>query len=217
MRCVCHTHSDYKDVFDVFFSRYKKYCSLPLIVLTNKEIEGVECFVYKEDNTYKDRWISFLSTIEEDICILHEDFILYGKANIPNLPNEFDCVRLQKNGRLEYSLVENQLYEIVGFEDRFSITPSIWKSKSFKCFLERCASSAIWDLELFEQDNARDLKIGFYYDEEPPIGLFHNRSNFFPCVLSAISKGKWNYSEYKTELEEIFYEFGVDKNIRGVL
>lgn len=217
MRCVCHTNSEYRDVLDIFLSRYDKYCSLPLTIITNEMIEGRDCFVYESNTSYKDRWISFLNNVDEDICLLHEDFILYETANIPSLPNQFDCVRLQKNGRLEFKHIESNLYEIVGDCDRFSITPSIWKSKSLLLFLLSCKANSIWDLEILEQHNTANLKIGFVYSDEVCVGIYHHRSIFFPCILSAISKGKWNYSEYRSELECVFDEYSIDMNKRGLI
>lgn len=217
MRVVCHTHSDYFDVLEIFLFRYDRFCSLPLTILTNKIVEGRDCFVYDDSMTYKERWAAFLSNCVEDVCVLHEDFILYFYTNIPPLPNGYDCVRLQYNGNLEYKNDNGQLYEIVGNNDRFSITPSIWKSKSLKEFLEKSSSNSIWDLELLEQQNTISMKIGFFYAGEPKVGSLHYRSNFFPCILSAISKGRWNYFEYKEELDCVFKEYDIDKNIRGVL
>lgn len=214
MKVVCHTHSDCFDVLDLFLKRYEQFCPYPLTILTNKEIDGRDCFIYNETDTYKDRWIKYLKTIDEDICLVHEDFILYDHVNLNIDIKDYDCIRLQMNGNLSYENDYGDIYKIVGCVDRFSITPSIWKSKSLLSFYEMCESFGIWDIETNEQSKTNNMKIGFVYSNENKVGMFHYRSKYFPCILSAISKGKWNYNEYKADLDFLFESFSVDNNIR---
>ena len=45
--------------------------------------------------------------------------------------------------------------------------------------------------------------------------MSHWDSKVYPYVATAIVKGKWNYSEYESELSSLHKEYNVDKNIRG--
>ena len=46
-------------------------------------------------------------------------------------------------------------------------------------------------------------------------GVFHCDSIVFPYIATAISKGKWNTSEYKKELNFLFKEYNINPKERG--
>ena len=43
----------------------------------------------------------------------------------------------------------------------------------------------------------------------------HHNSYSYPYIATAIVQGKWNTLEYKDELDIIFNDYNIDKNIRG--
>ena len=55
------------------------------------------------------------------------------------------------------------------------------------------------------------------YTGEPKRGIYHYDSYVFPIIATAITKGKWNVSEYKKELEPLLVEFNIDTSKRGCL
>ena len=44
----------------------------------------------------------------------------------------------------------------------------------------------------------------------------HYNSLIYPYIATAVVKGKWNYSEYKNELDDIFTFYSIDKDVRGI-
>ena len=48
-------------------------------------------------------------------------------------------------------------------------------------------------------------------------GMYHYDSIVFPYIATAINKGKWNMSEYQTELDKMFNEYGVMPFERGIV
>ena len=73
----------------------------------------------------------------------------------------------------------------------------------------------IWDFE----NAIKNSGVDFMYKTgtEKKRGIYHCDSTIFPYISTAIVKGKWNETEYKNELTEIFNEFNIDKTIRGVV
>jgi len=53
-------------------------------------------------------------------------------------------------------------------------------------------------------------------EQEAKRGLYDYDSNIFPYIATAIVKGKWNYSEYKNELDILFDMYKINKMERGV-
>ncbi len=57
----------------------------------------------------------------------------------------------------------------------------------------------------------------FYYNGEPKRGMYHYDSEIFPHVSTALVKGKWNMSEYESELGLLMSKYKVDLSIRGAV
>lgn len=213
---LCHTNSEYFDVANLFVKRYRKFCNIELLFLTDIQFENEKCIIYNNKESYKDRWIKCLKSIMcDNILFLHEDFILTNKVEIPEININFDFIRLQKNGINNLIHIKDNLYKVT--ENYFSITPTIWKKDKLLNFFQNSKHNTIWDLEIYEQQNAKRFNGFFLYDKEPLKGLYHHDSRFYPCILSAINKGKWNYSEYKNEFLDLIKEFNIDLTIRDLI
>ena len=102
----------------------------------------------------------------------------------------------------------------------FSVQPTICNSDKLKNIFSLFDCN-IWDFEnqvstaclhfkyinCFMASTSLDIKRG----------LFHYDSNIFPYIATAIVKGKWNYSEYKNELDILFNEYKINKYERGTI
>jgi hypothetical protein len=53
--------------------------------------------------------------------------------------------------------------------------------------------------------------------DEKKRGMYHYDSSVFPYIATAINKGKWNYSEYQTELDSLFAEYQINPFERGIV
>ena len=99
----------------------------------------------------------------------------------------------------------------------FSVKPSLCKRESLHRLYENCDVEKIHEFEpkahlMSILLNHKNL---YYYDNEPQRGLCHWDSKVYQYVATAIVKGKWNYSEYESELSIMHKEYKIDKNIRG--
>jgi len=66
--------------------------------------------------------------------------------------------------------------------------------------------------------NFLNFKSCYYFDgTESKRGMFHWDSNIYPYFNSAITKGKWNLSDYKDDLLSVLEETGVDISRRGIV
>ena len=54
-----------------------------------------------------------------------------------------------------------------------------------------------------------------YYNDETKRGMHHYDSSIVPYIASAIVKGKWNISEYPTELPPLLQKYNININKRG--
>lgn len=214
---ICHTNSECFDILDIFVSRYQRFSDIKLKLLSDKKYKDYDCFVYNNSLSYRERWISVLLNCEEThILTLHEDFILYNNIHLDNNYIGYDFIRLQKNGIFSNINITENIFKIENGDHVFSMTPCIWKKEILLSLLLNSKTSTVWELEN-ENIYYSGLNGGYYYCGEAKRGLSHYDSNIFPCILSAINKGKWNYSEYKYEIDFIVNEFKVDIFKRGIV
>jgi hypothetical protein len=83
--------------------------------------------------------------------------------------------------------------------------------------LKKHRGQTIWEFERKVQWTFRKSFLGAGTTKEnlAKIGLSHWQSEIYPYIATAIFKGKWNFSEYGAELEELLEEYRIDPNIRG--
>ena len=55
----------------------------------------------------------------------------------------------------------------------------------------------------------------YYFDETSSPRGGHYDSKIFPYIATALIKGKWNTSQYGSELNEIAKEYNLDFKVRG--
>lgn len=231
-----YTHSNCKDIWLSYYSRLQTYASRLLIYTMVNNIDnfcyGNKSILYNDSLPYYLEFIRCLESIEEDYFIyMQEDFILYDYVNIEEINrclsflknSDLSFARLLKCGHVTNKKVENKLYLIstssAGHysENCFSMQPTIWKKKDFISLYNTCKSHKFgehWGYT--EAMNSLKLNGVYYYDNEKPRGG-HFDSSIFPYIATAIIKGKWNFTQYQKELQDIFYEFKIDKSTRGYI
>jgi hypothetical protein len=76
---------------------------------------------------------------------------------------------------------------------------------------------SIWDFERKAQWTFRKafVRAGTLKENLAKSGLSHWKSDIYPYIATAIVKGKWNFSEYGPELEELLREYKIDPIARG--
>jgi hypothetical protein len=225
---VVYTHTDMKDVWNMFFGQCKKYMNDYVIyVCVNKQIDELPSeytvILYDDSMPYTDRWLQLLPQIKEELILfLHEDMILLDNPDheLLELYTEFISVGRVSSVKLIFAgdvaspsfvhptLVSNSL-------SKLSVQPTIIKKETFNNILRQVGSRNIWDFETAVSPRLGEfmVKVG----TEKKRGMYHYDSQVFPYTATAINKGKWNYSEYKAELDILFAEYNIDVNVRGTV
>jgi hypothetical protein len=80
--------------------------------------------------------------------------------------------------------------------------------------LNRYGPKNIWEFESSIQNFGNEFVS--ILGSEKKRGIYHYDSEVFPYVATAIVKGKWNFSEYPKELEEVLSFCEIDKKLRGI-
>lgn len=230
MKLVLYTHTDCKDIWPIFFGQTKKYVKdIEKIIIVDKIDKDIpddyKIYQYDENYTYTERLVGCLAQLDNDIIIFqHEDMILY---DFPMMGELNKCEQLIKDKKVDFikliraiddttnSISDNVYLNPQNSNYGFCVQPSICESKTMVKMLIKCGRIGIWELE--ETSKNSNFKMAFTFYGEEKRGIHHYNSNIYPYIATAINKGKWNYSEYKKELDLLFDEYNIDKNVRGVV
>ncbi len=232
---VMYSHSSYSDIWQIFFGQVDKYFNKSIkryVFSDSGEVpDGWQLIKYENEDSYNKRVATCMSKIKENYCIFHhEDMPLYNRPNIDFISktidlmekDSIDYVKLIKGGDLHLPMQRYKNYNNLFHLSKvgglyFSVQPSLQKIKSIKKLYENCEIDKIHEFEpkAHSMSIFMNLKNLYYYGGETQRGQYHCDSNVYPYVATAIVKGKWNYSEYKKELDLLYKEYNIDKNIRG--
>jgi hypothetical protein len=224
---LLYTHSSMSDVWPAFLGRLEKF--LPqkhkLHVAINEEsidISGVQ-LIYDESLPYTERLKSVLSNFgrDETILFIHEDMILYDVVDVDRFNRYWNYVESGLANSIKLILV-GDTFNVSGLDSelvfnsfaRFSIQPTIIKVKTLLKLLNAVPSNNIWKFE-----DSISVGVGDYMPRlggEVKRGWYHYDTTVFPYIATAISKGRWNVSEYPIELSEVSSEYGIQLSKRGV-
>jgi hypothetical protein len=231
---VVFTHSNYSDVWPIFFGQAAKYLGkFKIYLFVDKHMEGipddVEVILYDENDDYQTRFATCLQQVEEQYVILHhEDMPLYAEPNIDRIKDyvhmiakhQFDSVKLLKGGEMN-GTPHKDLKELILIPSSsswlFSIQPTIWERDKLQLIYDETQGNTIWEFEVNAQQICRNHKMKnyYYYDGEPKRGRYHFDSKVYPYIATAVSKGKWVMSEYPKELGQLLKEYNIDPSVRG--
>lgn len=234
---VTYTHSNCIDVWNAYFSRLDKHSksSFDSYVLCNvdcNQYPNHKFVVYDDAAPYGKEYIKALNSIPHEYFIyMQEDFILYDNLdfeqveryiNILEVDQSISYVRMIKCGDVTQTKYADNLYYISqnGKKNQsinsFSMQPTIWRKKDFISLYELVNPMKFGEgLEFAMAMNQLNMNGLYAYGGESARGG-HFDTNVFPYVATAIVKGKWNVSEYPDELKQIFKEFHINPNLRGL-
>ncbi len=244
---VMYTHSDYSDVWPVFWGQYRKHmsfsCEISLFINSDadqKSLNAIEAqnaktnypmYFYDSAEPYPKRLLLGLKNISHPYCILHHedmfllddvdsDFLFYLFRVLGQSTKSFIRLISTDMDLRDGAQVFPHLYDINGASEWiFSIQPSIWKTEDLIRVCELSRSNTIWEFEIEAQKLCRDNNIfGFaVYTGESKRGSHHFDSKVYPYIATAVVKGLWNYSEYGQELIQIIDEYKINACNRGFL
>ena len=230
---IAYTHSNCQDLWEMFIKENQKHCKLPLFMISDKLIEGLDAekqLIYLNADPYYRVWIDAVQKFGGDYFIyLQEDFILYDNVNEEKIEeyvnflknnSQYSFVRLLKTDHFHNIKLTSTLYELESTNiDIFSMQPTIWRSTDYIKLMNLVKSSR-WletDGDYRNKMIALDMKGAYHYDNEPKRGKYHYDNNVYPYIATALVKGKWIMSEYNSELSKILAEYNIDINKRGTL
>jgi hypothetical protein len=234
------THTDYSDLWSVYFGEMKKYFNIELnhFICVNYNVKNYTSFIpkstkvllYDDKFKYSQRLRDCLNQLKNYKYVFfdHEDMFLFSKPNYKKLSKyyefikdeKFDSIRLIKDShsKVSRSKYDNTLYEIANDSKwNFSIQPSIWSIEKLLKILNENLNCNPSELENKSQKVVKNmkLKIAYSHDNSKKRGQFHYDNKVYPYIATAINKGKWNTSEYSVELEKIFNKYLINSKLRG--
>lgn len=233
---LLYTHTDFSDVWPIFFGQTSIYMKdYDKTILVNRYSDEVpkdyKQLVYDESLPYHIRVHSCLSEMEDKpLLFLHEDMILYQEPIHADLASFFGLVENNQADFIKLIKAGNPPFEKSGLHNNltlcpkgllFSIQPTITTVNKLKHIYLMTPGSNIWDFESRVSGVCEYL--GYTncymtcYDSESKRGLAHWDSQCFPYIATAVTKGKWNYSEYPKELDSLFNQYAIDKTKRGTV
>jgi hypothetical protein len=233
---VTFSHSDCADVWRCYFGEMDKYFHTNMkhfiCVETKSELlpRSAIPLTYEDGETYPRRLLSCLEKLTdfEYIFFDHEDMFLYGPPNYSKLAEYYnymqnlplDHIRLIKGGpHKSTTLDKDNSLHLLSLRSKwiFSIQPSYWRKDRLMDILKSNIDVNVWDLELKSQKVVKKMKLKAAYSHSEGLrrGIFHFDNAIYPYVATAIGKGKWNLSEYREELGNIFREYKIEPSLRG--
>jgi|TARA_R110000824_G_scaffold177610_10_gene357104 hypothetical protein len=202
--------------------------------------EDYTASIFSMRDKYRDQFLSCIDTVKEPYCIyISEDYVLYDKIQADLISGyksvlekepDISFVRLMRGGAYDLDWPRykhySDLHEISNFVPYFySNQTSLWRTSDLKKIHKEGPNLHIAGLKMEEQfepaatKTCQELGIrGLYcYHDEQKRGIYHYDSTVFPYIATALVKGKWNLSEYPSELSSLLECYQIDSSIRGAV
>jgi hypothetical protein len=229
---IAYTNSNCSDLWSMFQNQNKKYTTIPVYMISDKDIDGLhkdKLFIYNNEDAYYNVWVKALQSFNSDYFIyLQEDFILYNDVDYNKVNDyleilkknpEYSFVRLIRSGELKQKRIVDNLYEIESTNPNiFSMQATIWRTKDYISLMEQVKDSKWLENDKYPKKMIEmGIKGLYHYDGEKKRGENHYDSNVYPYIATALVRGKWNTKEYPEELGKILEEYNINISDRGEL
>ena len=200
--------------------------------------KGYKFIFYDKEEVYKEQFVSCVKNVKEEYCIyISEDYILYEDVRedlIENYKKVLDnnsylsFIRFMRGGvaSIPYPRFpgHDDLYQMHhSFPYFYTNQAALWRTRDLEKIHKKGPSlhigNADWQnsFEYQATKTCQELDIqGLHtYHGESKRGQYHYDSVVFPHISTALVKGKWNMTEYKSELERLCKEFNIEPSVRG--
>jgi len=235
---IIDSTSKYSDVWIPYFGQLKKFFpkEVKKYLFTDKyenfEFDNLTPIFYSNDDSYRNQLLNCLKQVEEEFILYNsEDYILYDQVNMNELEysisilendSNYDFVKYIKGPERTFDYSENHPnIKIIDKNDSnfFAQQASIWRTKSLiKIFENSNPNNGRMQQEPGGSEICRRIGIGglqYHTGKEIKRGQVHYDSLVFPCVATAITKGRWLTSEYGDILDPMFEEYKINPYFRG--
>jgi hypothetical protein len=243
---VINTISTNSDVWEMFFGQLDKHfpTDLKRYVFVDEDTGQLppdcEVLVYDSSHKYQQQFTQCVQDVPEKYCIyISEDYILYEDVRMDLIEQyrqtmevnpQVSFVRFMKGGIVDYGSPNFQYYENLyelsnGLPYFYTNQVALWRTRDLEKIHVHGPNLHIankdWEnsFEFQASKTCQELNIkGLYsYYGEKKRGLYHYDTIVFPHISTALVKGKWNLSEYTSELSPLLETYGVDPGIRGAV
>ena len=201
--------------------------------------EDYKVSYFDSDKLYREQFLSCIDNVKDEFCVyISEDYILYDdvKSNLVDefvsvLKNNSDIsfIRFMRGGTVDlmhkYKNHES-LYKLYNYLPYFYTNQAaLWRTKDLhkihyygpNLHIANTDSENSFEFQATTTCEQLGLDGVFYYDNEPKRGMYHYDSKIFPHISTALVKGKWNLSEYNTELSPLIKKYQIDTSNRGAV
>jgi hypothetical protein len=229
---LTYTHTNTKDLHPAYFGRLEKY--FPSLknsfVLCNEKINYANCIVYDDSKTHGNQMITALEQISTDYVIYaQEDYILFDYVNETEIEKligymqsdkEIPFIRLIQSGlgNITQQYNEDLAYLDSGWEYYFSTQITIWRKDILLEMYKKSNPEKITSTEVNLVQHLRDISIKglFHLKRGNQVGG-HFNSYVYPYIATGVVRGKWNYTEYESELKDVFFEYDINPFERAII
>ena len=225
---LTYTNSNVQDIHHLYFARLQKYFQAlkKQLTLTDIDIKSTECFLYPNEQPYFEQMINALDVVSTDFVLYsQEDYILYDYVDTDNLHLCIDVlsndpqigfVRLIQSG-IDGCTNYNEQFICLNPDHQyfFSTQATIWKKNVLVDVLKKSKVKSIRDEPYNSAFLKSTKKQGLCTRGRGKDRGGHFDSVIYPYIATALIGGRWNLSEYKQELAEVFNEFNINKDLRG--
>ena len=235
---VVDTTSKYSDVWPMFFGQLQKYFpqEIKKYLFTDTsldlKINNLVKIYYNNDDSYRTQLLTCLEQVQEKYILYNsEDYILYDNVDMETIKylkevleinNDFDFVKFIKGPERVHQIENDPNLYVIDSSDSnfFAQQASLWKTESLlKIFRSSPPDNGRMEQEPGGSAIARRLGIGglqYHTGKEIKRGIHHWDSIIYPCIATAVVKGRWNVKEYKDLLSSMFLEYEIDPELRGM-
>lgn len=236
---VIDSTSKYSDAWLPYFGQLNKFFPKEIkkylvtdVMPFDVKTENLVPIYYSNNDSYRNQFLGSLKKIEEKYMLYNsEDYILYDTVNVEEIENLvnlleedglYDFIKLLKGPErvTPYKETYPHVHVIDKSFNLFAQQVSIWRTQSFIDVFENSSpNNGRMEQEPQGSDVCRRIGINglqYFKGDEPKRGRQHWDSGVFPCISTAITKGKWNLKEYRDILNELFKEYDINPSRRGV-
>lgn len=229
LNLVTYTHSNCKDALQVHNELIDQHLKPDNhFIFSDYKTNDKNCLIYDDNEPYSLHYSNLIKQINKKYFIYHqEDFFIYNQVNrnklleyiqFLELNPDYSFVRLLKSGFTRGEKISDTLYSIETDSDQiFSMQPTIWRTQDLiKIYEDKIVQKLRDESEFISSCLKLNIKGAYHFNYEQKRGLGHFDSSIYPCICTALIRGKWNISEYAKELGNILTKFSIDPYKRGL-